>query len=77
MGFMRRSVRLGISKEEKVASRITTLLSDFTLDLEAIGFYLAKSSPHIIYTRANEVLEAMQYNKEVDQLDRGAYNGRR
>jgi hypothetical protein len=77
MGFMRRSVRLGISKEEKVASRITTLLSDFTLDLEAIGFYLAKGSPHIIYTRANEVLEAMQYNKEVDQLDRGAYNGRR
>jgi hypothetical protein len=53
------------------------LLSDFTLDLEAIGFYLAKASPHIIYTRANEVLEAMQYNKEVDQLDRGVYNGRR
>ena len=75
MGFMRRSIRLGISKEEKVASRITTLLSDFTLDLEAIGFYLAKGSPYIIYSRANEVLEAMQYNKEVDELDRGVYNG--
>ena len=74
---MRRSIRLGISKEEKVAGRITTLLSDFTLDLEAIVFYLAKGSPHIIYTRANEVLEAMQYNKEVDQLDRGVYHGRR
>jgi hypothetical protein len=48
-----------------------------TLDLEAIGFYLAKTSPHIIYSRANEVLEAMQYNKEVEQLDRGNYNGRR
>lgn len=77
MGFMRRSIRLGISKEEKVASRIITLLSDLNLDLEAIGFYLAKISPHIIYSRANEVLEAMQYNKEVDQLDRGSYNGRR
>jgi hypothetical protein len=75
MGFMRRSIRLGVSKEEKVASRIVTILSDFTLDLEAIGFYLAKGSPHIIYTRANEVLEAMQYNKEVDELDRGAYYG--
>ena len=73
---MRRSVRLGISKEEKVAGRIIALLSDFNLDLEAIGFYLAKSSPHIIYTRANEVLEAMQYNKEVDELDRGIYHGR-
>lgn len=74
---MRRSIKLAISKEEKVASRITTLLSDFNLDLEAIGFYLAKGSPHIIYTRANEVLEAMQYNKEVDELDKGVYHGRR
>jgi hypothetical protein len=70
-----RTIRLRISKEEKVADKITTLLSDFTLDLEAIGFYLAKASPYIIYTRANEVLEAMQYNKEVEQLDRGAYYG--
>jgi hypothetical protein len=77
MGFMRRSIKLAISKEEKVATKMVTLLSDFTLDLEAIGFYLAKGSPHIIYTRANEVLEAMQYNKEVDQLDRGVYYGTR
>jgi hypothetical protein len=75
MGLMRRAIRLAVSKEEKVASKMVTLLSDLTLDLEAIGFYLAKGSPHIIYTRANEVLEAMQYNKEVDQLDRGAYYG--
>lgn len=66
---------LRASKEERVANRIVTLLSDLTLDLEAIGFYLSKGSPHIIYTRANEVLEAMQYNKEVDQLDRGVYYG--
>ena len=77
MGFMRRSIRLAVSKEEKVATKMVTLLSDFTLDLEAIGFYLAKGSPHIIYTRANEVLEAMQYNKEVDELDRGVYYGTR
>jgi len=77
MGFMRRSIKLAISKEERVANRIVTLLSDFTLDLESIGFYLAKGSPHIIYTRANEVLEAMQYNKEVDELDRGVYYGTR
>ena len=75
MGLMRRAIKLGVSKEEKVANRITTILSDFTLDLEAIGFYLAKGSPHIIYTRANEVLESMQYNKEVDELDRGVYYG--
>lgn len=70
---MRRSIRLGVSKEEKVASKFITLLSDLNLDLEAVGFYIARTSPYIIYSRANEVLEAMQYNKEVDQLDRGVY----
>ena len=77
MGLMRRAIRLAVSKEEKVASKMVTLLSDLTLDLEAIGFYLAQGSPHIIFTRAIEVLEAMQYNKEVDQLDRGIYYGTR
>ena len=62
---MRRAIRLGTSKEEKVAVTIGKLLSDFTLDLEAIGKYLAVSNPHLIYARALEVLESAQYNKEV------------
>ena len=62
---MRRSIRLGMSKEEKVALTIGRLLSDFTLDLEAIGKYLAVSNPHLIYARALEVLESAEYNKTV------------
>jgi hypothetical protein len=59
-----RSLRLHTSKEEKVATTIGKLLSDFTLDLEAIGKYLAIASPYIIYSRIIEVLEATEYNKE-------------
>ena len=44
-----------ISKEQKVALTIGKLLSDFTLDLEAIGKYLATSNPHVIYARALQV----------------------
>jgi hypothetical protein len=73
MGFMRRSIRLPISKEEKVANKIIVMLSDLNLDLEALGFYLAKISPHLIYNRTLAVLEAMKYNKEEKQLDRGSY----
>jgi len=62
---MRRSIKLGISKEEKIALTIGRLLSDFTLDLEAIGKYLAVSNPHLIYARALEVLESAEYNKTV------------
>jgi hypothetical protein len=63
--MMRRSIRLGMSKEEKIALTIGRLLSDFTLDLEAIGKYLAVSNPHLIYARALEVLESAEYNKTV------------
>jgi hypothetical protein len=62
---MRRAIRLGTSKEEKVAVTIGKLLADFTLDLEAIGKYLATANPHLIYARALEVLESAEYNKSV------------
>lgn len=61
---MRRAHRLPTSNEEKVAKRIGTILSDFSLDLEAVGKYLAVSVPYVVYARAVEVLEAAQYNKE-------------
>ena len=70
---MYKTVRLAKSNEERVANKMTTLLSDYTLDLEAIGFHLARTAPHLIYSRAAEILEAMIYNKEVTELDRGYY----
>jgi hypothetical protein len=60
-----RGLKLGISKEEKVAVSIGKLVSDFSLDLEAVGKYLATTQPYVVYTRALEVLEATEYNKEV------------
>jgi hypothetical protein len=63
--MMRRGLRLQTSNEEKVAKRIGTILSDFSLDLEAVGKYLALSNPYVVYSRAVEVLESAQYNKEV------------
>ncbi len=62
---MMRRLRIGVSKEEKVAIAIGKLLSDFTLDLEAIGKYLGTAQPYILYSRAVEVLESAQYNSEV------------
>ena len=60
-----RGLRIGISKEEKVAVSIGRLLSDFSLDLEAVGKYMAVSNPYVIYARALEVLEATEYNRTV------------
>jgi len=73
-----RRISLGISKEEKIAVAIGRLLSDFSLDLEAVGKYMATSNPHVIYARALEVLEATEYNKTVAEYrEIGKYYGER
>lgn len=60
-----RGLKLGISKEEKVAVAIGKLVSDFSLDLEAVGKYLATAQPYVVYTRILEIMDATEYNKEV------------
>ena len=73
-----RSIRLSMSKEEKIALSLSRLLSDFSLDLEAVGYYLAKAIPYTIFRRAEEVLESAQHNNEVAEYNpRGKhYNDR-
>ena len=75
--MMRRlGLRLPPSKEEKVAISIGRLLSDFSLDLEAVGKYLATAQPYVVYARALEVLEATEYNKTVAEYrEQGRYYG--
>ena len=64
------------SKEEKVAVAIGKLLSDYALDLEAVGKYLATAQPYVVYARALEVLEATEYNKTVQEYrEIGKYYG--
>jgi hypothetical protein len=71
--MMMRGLKLGISKEEKVAIAIGKQLSDYSLDLEAVGKYLAVAQPYLIYRRALEVLEAAEYNKQVVEYNRLGY----
>ena len=68
---------LRASKEEKVAVAIGRLLSDFHLDLEKVGFYVAKSLPHTIDRRAMEVLQSAEFQEnEVEQNRLGYRNDR-
>ena len=71
-----RGLRIGISKEEKVATSIGRSLSDFSLDLEAVGKYLATAQPYVIYARVLEVLDATEYNKTMSEYrEIGKYYG--
>lgn len=65
------------TKEEKVAERISVLLSDFNLDLEKIGYYIARDMPYVIFCRAIEVLESAQFQQPiVDEVREGRYDDR-
>lgn len=64
-----RRIKLPVSQEEKVAKRMGDLLSDFSLDLEQVGKYIAVALPYTIYARTMEVLESAQYNKEVAEYN--------
>lgn len=66
---MARGKKLPASQEEKVAKKIGKELSDFTLDLEAVGMYLSTALPYVVYSRAVEVLESAVYNKEEQTYD--------
>ncbi len=61
---MSRFVKHVQSNEEKVAIKIGTLLSDFRLDLESVGFYLSRVNPFTIYRRITESVES-----SIDQLE--------
>jgi hypothetical protein len=68
---------LRTSKEEKVAVAIGRLLSDFHLDLEKVGYYLAKALPHTIYRRALEVLASAEFQENEVEQNRIGYRGDR
>lgn len=63
-----------ITKEEKVAMSIGKLLSDFYLDLEKVGYYLAKSIPYLIYRRSIEVLESAKFQEDTIEHEKLKYD---
>lgn len=66
-----------VTKEEKAAVAMGKILSDFYLDLEKIGYYLAKATPYLIYRRAIEVLESAKFQEDTFEHEKLKYDQRR
>jgi len=62
------------TNEEKVAEKIGVLLSDFHLDLEKVGVYMARSLPYLVFRRSLEVLESAQFQLDTVEQKRVEYN---
>jgi protein associated with RNAse G/E len=61
---MARGRRLPISKEEKVALKLSDIVNDYTLDLEEIGRYFYKVAPKVSYNRIIEIVDVAEFEKE-------------
>jgi hypothetical protein len=62
------------TNEEKTAVKIANLMTDFTLDIEKVGYHLARSTPYLLFRRAMEVLEAAEYQVDTVEQNRVQYN---
>lgn len=52
------------TKEEKFAIEIGDILSDFRLDLDSLGYYVARSNPYVIYRRFEAVADAASAERD-------------
>jgi hypothetical protein len=59
-----RGRRLPISKEEKVAVKLSDIVNDYTLDIEEVGKSFARVAPLVSYNRVVEIVEVAELEKE-------------
>jgi hypothetical protein len=52
-----------ITEEEKIAKKLSAMVSDVRLDLDSVGIYLARISPSITYNRLMLIAEAAEFEK--------------
>jgi hypothetical protein len=53
-----------MTPEEKIAKRLSDIVSDVRIDLDLVGVYLARTSPSVPYNRLVEIVESAQHEKE-------------
>jgi hypothetical protein len=53
-----------MTPEERIAKRLSDIVSDVRIDLDLVGVYLARTSPSVPYNRLVEIVESAQYEKE-------------
>ena len=63
-------MRRGKTQEEKVASKLSEIVSDVRLDLEQVGIHLANAEPNLTLRRLNVIMETAEEEKEVIHNER-------
>jgi hypothetical protein len=59
-----RSIRLPITKEEKIARKLSDIVNDYTLNLDEVGKYFYRVAPKVSYNRIAEIIEVAEMERE-------------
>ncbi len=68
-----RSRRIPISKEEKIALKLSDIVNDYTLDLDEVGRHFFRVAPKVSYNRILDIVEVAELEKEATN-DRNHHN---
>ena len=62
---MLRTYKSTATKEEKIAIKLSTLMTDFTVDIEKVGYYLYHATPYLLFRRSIEVLDSARLAEDL------------
>lgn len=61
---MPRSIKIPISKEEKIALKLSDIVNDYTLNLDEVGRYFYRVAPRVSYNRILDIVDVAEMERE-------------
>jgi cell division protein FtsL len=59
-----RSIKIPISKEEKIALKLSDIVNDYTLNLDEVGRYFFRVAPKVSYNRILDIVDVAEMERE-------------
>jgi hypothetical protein len=59
-----RSIKIPISKEEKIAIKLSDIVNDYTLNLDEVGRYFYRVAPKVSYNRILDIVDVAEMERE-------------
>jgi cell division protein FtsL len=63
-----RSIKIPISKEEKIALKLSDIVNDYTLNLDEVGRYFFRVAPKVSYNRILDIVEVAELERENEDV---------
>jgi hypothetical protein len=65
-----RSIKIPISKEEKIAIKLSDIVNDYTLNLDEVGRYFYRVAPKVSYNRILDIVDVAEMERENQDVRR-------